>query len=448
MRTRHVALSALIASLTFALAMPASTSPADQISAAVSALTDPARLAQVTGAATAPGAPKVSVNWVRSTEANFSWSTPTGGSAITGHILRVATGGVVVDEKKWDARTSIWISDLRPGTTYQLRIAAVNAIGTGTFTTYSFTTPLTSVERLFGASRLETAVQVSRRSFPEPGVRAAFVVNGLDFPDALAAAAAAGALGAPVLLTNPSDMPGVVGRELSALAPDYLFVAGGPGPVSDAVAAQASELATVQAYRLFGQNRYGTAEDIATLWGSSDVVYLASGRNFPDALAGAAAAGAVGAPVLLTEHGALPAETRRALAALRPSTIRVLGGTGVISPAVVSAAVASTGVQTTPVRLAGADRFQTAVEISKATFKEPGVPAVYIASGSNFADALAGAAAAGHRGGPVLLTPAGSIPSAVLDEVRRLRPQWVVVLGGPTVISDDVMSKVFAAAAF
>ncbi len=49
--------------------------------------------------------------------------------------------------------------------------------------------------------------------------------------------------------------------------------------------------------------------------------------------------------------------------------------------------------------------------------------------------ALAAAAAAGARGGPVLLTRRGSLPSPTRSEILRLRPDRVVVLGGDPVVS-------------
>lgn len=99
-------------------------------------------------------------------------------------------------------------------------------------------------------------------------------------------------------------------------------------------------------------------------------------------------------------------------------------------------------MSTSVLRLAGPDRYSTAVAISKSAFPTPGVPIVYVASGTGFADALAGAAAAGHRGGPVLLTASSSMSPAVIAELKRLDPQRVVVLGGPAVVSSNVVKQI------
>lgn len=89
-------------------------------------------------------------------------------------------------------------------------------------------------------------------------------------------------------------------------------------------------------------------------------------------------------------------------------------------------------------RLAGADRYATSVEISKAGFGA-GVPVVYIASGINFPDGLAAAPAASLLGGPLLLTAPDYLPSSVADELVRLQPARIVVAGGTPSVSDDVL---------
>ena len=94
-------------------------------------------------------------------------------------------------------------------------------------------------------------------------------------------------------------------------------------------------------------------------------------------------------------------------------------------------------------RWAGADRYATSAAISAASF-EPGVEVAYIASGSGFADALSGAPVAGATGGPVLLVPTGSIPAVIQNELNRLQPKRIVVLGGPGAVSASVMTQLEA----
>lgn len=79
-------------------------------------------------------------------------------------------------------------------------------------------------------------------------------------------------------------------------------------------------------------------------------------------------------------------------------------------------------------RLAGANRYDTAEEISKASF--PTATDVIVTTGENFPDALAGNYLAGVRGAPILLTTRNSVPAETQTEVNRLNPQRLWVLGG------------------
>ena len=91
----------------------------------------------------------------------------------------------------------------------------------------------------------------------------------------------------------------------------------------------------------------------------------------------------------------------------------------------------------TVTRLSGADRYATSAAISKASFS-PGVPVAYIATGLNFPDALSGAPVAALAGGPILLVPGTSIPSAIATELGRLKPARIVILGSTSVVSSGV----------
>ncbi len=95
-------------------------------------------------------------------------------------------------------------------------------------------------------------------------------------------------------------------------------------------------------------------------------------------------------------------------------------------------------------RMAGADRYTTAVALSKATFADDSVGTVYVATGRSFPDGLSAGPVAGVRGGPLLLVPGTSLPSAVAAELRRLDPTSIVFVGGPGVVSDAVRYQIRA----
>jgi putative cell wall-binding protein len=180
----------------------------------------------------------------------------------------------------------------------------------------------------------------------------------------------------------------------------------------------------------------------ATFPSRVSVVYIATGGNYPDALAAGPATGLRGGPVLLVATDEIPAATAAELRRLKPSQIVVAGGASVVSNAVLSRLKAYAGTVT---RQAGTDRYTTAVAISLANHSRSVVPVVYLATARGFPDALAAAPVAGRDRGPVLLVGPTSLPASVAAELRRLSPNRIVVVGGRATISDAVIRDALAA---
>ncbi|MFO0704906.1 MAG: cell wall-binding repeat-containing protein [Candidatus Andersenbacteria bacterium] len=90
------------------------------------------------------------------------------------------------------------------------------------------------------------------------------------------------------------------------------------------------------------------------------------------------------------------------------------------------------------IRVAGNDRYETAVATSKKIFPvNQTADAVLLANGTSTADALAGVPLGFTANGPILLIKAGEIPSAVYAELQRVLPAAgrVYILGGTAVIN-------------
>ncbi|MHB8924631.1 MAG: cell wall-binding repeat-containing protein [Coriobacteriia bacterium] len=92
------------------------------------------------------------------------------------------------------------------------------------------------------------------------------------------------------------------------------------------------------------------------------------------------------------------------------------------------------------VEVAGADRYETALRISRATFADGACDAVIIATGANYPDALGAGGLAGAVRAPVLLVPStGGLPTSARAEVLRLTqgrsPRSVYIVGGTSVVS-------------
>lgn len=289
-------------------------------------------------------------------------------------------------------------------------------------------------KRTWGADRYQTAAMVSADTF-SPGVPVVFVASGEDFPDALSAGTAAARLGGPVLLTRRGVLPWPSAYELDRLNPASIVVVGGEGAVSDSVYQQLKSFTSGAVTRLWGASRYDTSVALSK-WafsGGASTVYLASGADFADALGGVPAAAAAGAPILLVRPDSIPAEVLDELVRLDPSSIVLLGGAGAVS----DMALAEAATVAPVTRLGGANRYETAALVSQASFG-PRVSVAYVALGTDFPDGLGGGAAAGSAGAPVLLVETDSVPQATSDELQRLAPDLIVVLGGPGAIDASV----------
>lgn len=293
--------------------------------------------------------------------------------------------------------------------------------------------------RLAGADRYATAAAISASRF-SPGPPVVYVAPATNFPDALAAGPAAALNGGPVLLVTSSGIPGATASELNRLHPGRIVVVGGPSVIGQEVLDALNPYTGGTVTRLSGDDRYETAAAVShdAFGPGVGVAYVAAGSNFPDALAGGAAAAAQHGPVLLTRGDALPAATAAELAYLKPSWIVVLGGSTVVSEAVKNALHAYSPNVT---RLGGSDRYATAASVSRALSPD-GSSVVYIATGLNFPDALAGSPVAGLRAAPLLLVPSNRLPAEIADELRRLNPSTIIFLGASSAIPEGMRTAI------
>ncbi|MGJ4846413.1 cell wall-binding repeat-containing protein [Leifsonia sp. Le1] len=190
--------------------------------------------------------------------------------------------------------------------------------------------------------------------------------------------------------------------------------------------------------RLSGGDRYETSAAISRAAYPSPgagvaSAYIASGLNFPDALAAAPAAAKLGGPLLLVQTTAVPAPIMTELRRLKPAKIFIAGGAASVTDGVVQQL---RSVASSVTRVSDYDRFTTSIAIANQAFPA-GADTAYITSGLNFPDALSAGGAAGAQGKPVLLVNGalGSPDSLTVAELRKLKATKVNVVGGPASVS-------------
>lgn len=299
------------------------------------------------------------------------------------------------------------------------------------------------VHRRSGPNRYATALSISA-SFAS-GVPVVYVATGAQFPDALSAAPAAAAQGGPLLLIPPSGPTSAIVAEITRLAPDTIVVVGGDSAVSAASYSVLSTLAP-SIRRDAGPNRYATSQIIVerAFSGATDV-FIATGRDFPDALSASAAAGALQSPVLLVDgtQSRVPTATTTLITTLGAQRVRLVGGPSVVSSGIESTLRSAFGTGAV-LRHSGPNRYATGAAVNSAVFSSAST--AFFAAGSSFPDALSGAALAGALDSPLYVVQQGCVPTVVLESVRALSPTRIVLLGGTSVLSDQVGSLVDCAA--
>ncbi|WP_377892028.1 cell wall-binding repeat-containing protein [Alkalihalobacillus sp. R86527] len=186
--------------------------------------------------------------------------------------------------------------------------------------------------------------------------------------------------------------------------------------------------------RLKGKDRFLTANEISQqTYRMAKTVIIATGYDFPDALAGGPLARKLEAPILLAGKTSLSDGTVKEIKRLKASEAIILGGNGAVSDAI-RVQLEELGLKVD--RIKGKDRFETAAKIADEL--KPYDRAI-VAYGLTFPDALAIAPYAAQNGYPILLTSTKKLPNVTKTALAKVEKTYVI--GGTGVISADVANK-------
>lgn len=196
-----------------------------------------------------------------------------------------------------------------------------------------------TITRVAGPTRYATAAAVAAQmrahetSEGRVPSTEALIVNGLSYPDALAASPIAYARKMPILLVSSAGVPSATSGELASMGATMSYVIGGAGAVPDSVVASLSTDST----RVAGATRQQTAIAVADFavargWSTWGTVGLSTGWAYPDALAAGALLGKQGGVMLLTRPTYLVKEAYNKLRDNRATItqVRICGGTGAV----------------------------------------------------------------------------------------------------------------------
>lgn len=210
------------------------------------------------------------------------------------------------------------------------------------------------------------------------------------------------------------------------------------------IGAPATVASVVAQTRVGGSDRYATAAALFATTTNSAV--LASGANFPDALSANFLAKVKGAGILLTDPKVLPSVTLNKIISAPVATVYIVGGTGAVSQAIENQ-LAATHIANNPgfafisvVRIGGADRYATNLAVNEYQFATH--TTAIIATGANFADALAVGPAVVHQTYPLILTTTASLSAAAQQQLVDMGVTNVVIVGGTGAVSTAVETAI------
>lgn len=191
------------------------------------------------------------------------------------------------------------------------------------------------VVELGGADHVATAAAVAR-TLPSPP-SAAFIATVANYPDALAASAVSAVTGWPILYTDQDQLSTGTQAVLQELGIGTTYIVGGEVAVSDRVASQLGSAGAPVAQRVAGPSRFSTATAVADFGLArgltADHILVATGTNFPDALAGGALASVLRSPVVLSLPNELGVDASNWLRNRRTQidAVYLLGGQAALS---------------------------------------------------------------------------------------------------------------------
>lgn len=285
--------------------------------------------------------------------------------------------------------------------------------------------------RVQGADRYDTAYKNADALKKQLGLDmfdSAVVACGSNYPDALSAAYLAKVKNAPLLLSDVGEVQGTVDYIRKNVAKGKtVYLIGGRRVLPEEIKTILGSDYDVK--RIEGADRFLT--NLAVLKEANvnnEEIMVCSGLGFADAISAAA----TGRPVLLVDD-VLTAEQKDFLGGINLAKFYIVGGKKSVSDNVQTALTAMRSTE----RIAGTDRFDTAVQVAKKFFDMKS-STVVIANGNGFADGIVAGVTAMANNAPLLLVDDSNLKGAA-DFVKETGAKRSIVMGGARAVSDQAV---------
>ncbi len=304
------------------------------------------------------------------------------------------------------------------------------------YTGTAYASPL--VQRIAGQTQYDTAAEIAKAGWPT-GASLVFLVFGENFPDAIVATPWAKAYNAPILLTETNHLTPVTKQALIDLKPTTVFVIGGEAVISNNVLNEISKMG-ISNSRTAGNDLYDTSALVAKHvenWGDIEIA-VATGEDFSDALSIASLCAIKKMPILLVSKDGVNQSVKDYINDKKHTISKtyVIGSQNAISDEVKN-------IFPNTVRIEGTDKYDTNLAVLKYFDSQYNFSDVFVATGNNFADALAGSAYAAKQNAPVVLFNSDTYDDRISDYLisKASKVTNLNIIGGEAVVPSGLLQQ-------
>lgn len=273
------------------------------------------------------------------------------------------------------------------------------------------------VTRISGKDRIQTSVEISKSAYTTS--ENVVLASGFNFADALSAGQLASALNAPLLLSSQNKLDSQTKNEIERLKAKKVYVVGGNNAISKTGIDTTLKSKNVDVTRLEGQDRYSTSQKVMEKTKeiiNPEYLLIASGKNFPDALAATSFFVNHKSVMVLSDGVTYPQSNLQEIAIGGKNQLPLKGFTGK--------------------RVSGKDRYETALEIAKLSFDKNNN--TILASGQVFADSLSAVSLTKKHNAPIILTQSDYLTE---NAKKYLNGKNVFIVGGEKTVVKDILTR-------
>lgn len=273
------------------------------------------------------------------------------------------------------------------------------------------------VTRISGKDRITTSVEISKSAYTTS--ENVVLASGFNFADALSAGQLASALNAPLLLSSQNKLDSQTKNEIERLKAKKVYVVGGDNAISKTGIDTTLKSKNINVTRLEGQDRYSTSQKVMEKTKeiiNPEYLLIASGKNFPDALAATSFFVNHKSVMVLSDGLTYPQSNLQEIAIGGKKQLPLKGFTGR--------------------RVSGKDRYETALEIAKLSFDKNNN--AILASGQVFADSLSAVSLTKKHNAPIILTQSDYLTK---NAKKYLDGKNVLIVGGEKTVVNDILTR-------